>query len=557
VHRKRSVVAIWLDSADRATVEEMIASGKLPNLKQLRSSGAYARLQNVEPMLSETAYSTLMTGCSSATINYWSWLHYDAESCSMRSIGGYDFREFAPFYALSNDVNVCVFDVPKAVLRDDLRGIQVLGWGAHSDSAGGRSMPGELLCELEDLYGKSPAHRRDHADLGDARSILALWENLQTSLERRLTINRDLLRRDKWDLFFTAFSELHAGTHFIWPHPDLDRRDGFPINSELQIKLYQTVDAQLGELLKELDEATTVIVFSVEGMTSNRRDLPAMVFLPELMFRYSFPGKIALESDPARLTPSPESQAGISNWVMEIWNHRVRTGKFSSFLREKLGTINSVLIERMLGVGPTLFQPELFTVANFQPAVWYSPYWPYMKAFALPTFSDGYIRVNVRGRDKGGVVAPGEYYQVCSEIEELLHDLKDPATGAPIVSRVMRTRRSVEPFEQNCPCADLIVFFSESVRNSTFSSRLGKLGPMPYLMAGSHNTDGFMIVAGPGVAQGSTLNDGCALDVAPTILDALKLPIPEHMEGKSLIDFQDRSVRVQATSSAPVTNQSR
>jgi len=38
----------------------------------------------------------------------------------------------------------------------------------------------------------------------------------------------------------------------------------------------------------------------------------------------------------------------------------------------------------------------------YQPAIWYKPFWPQMKAFALPSFSEGYIRINLQGREPEG-----------------------------------------------------------------------------------------------------------------------------------------------------------
>ena len=50
----------------------------------------------------------------------------------------------------------------------------------------------------------------------------------------------------------------------------------------------------------------------------------------------------------------------------------------------------------------------------------------------------------------------------------------------------------------------------------------------------NHAQEGLVIAAGPGVAAGSTL-DAHLLDVAPTVLEVLGLPVPDDMRGHSLV----------------------
>ncbi len=53
----------------------------------------------------------------------------------------------------------------------------------------------------------------------------------------------------------------------------------------------------------------------------------------------------------------------------------------------------------------------------------------------------GFIKVNLKGREPQGTVEPGqEYEEVLNEISKRLSSLKDPQTGAPLVSRILRNR---------------------------------------------------------------------------------------------------------------------
>jgi len=52
---------------------------------------------------------------------------------------------------------------------------------------------------------------------------------------------------------------------------------------------------------------------------------------------------------------------------------------------------------------------------------------------------------------------------------------------------------------------------------------------------GGHGRQGFFVMAGPGIAAIGEVKNMTLLDVAPTILSLTGLPIPEDMEGQSLL----------------------
>ena len=54
-----------------------------------------------------------------------------------------------------------------------------------------------------------------------------------------------------------------------------------------------------------------------------------------------------------------------------------------------------------------------------QVAYWYRKFWPRMPYFALPSFADGHVRVNLRGRGQAGRV-------VVVGVPRRTGDLEDP-----------------------------------------------------------------------------------------------------------------------------------
>ena len=124
----------------------------------------------------------------------------------------------------------------------------------------------------------------------------------------------------------------------------------------------------------------------------------------------------------------------------------------------------------------------------------YQRFWPNQEIFALPTFSDTHLRVNVAGREGHGVVDRRRYDSVLDRWEERLRALRDGRDGRPAVAAVLRTRPG-DPFASGPP-ADLVVRFARPA-DLLEDRDEGRLGPLPFLRTGEHGPTGFVRVHDP------------------------------------------------------------
>ena len=60
--------------------------------------------------------------------------------------------------------------------------------------------------------------------------------------------------------------------------------------------------------------------------------------------------------------------------------------------------------------------------------------------------------------------------------------------------------------------------------------------PEDYLQ-GKHRPTGIFVAAGPDIRQGAKVREARIVDVAPTVLYALGLPIPDDMDGRPLCEI--------------------
>ncbi len=170
---------------------------------------------------------------------------------------------------------------------------------------------------------------------------------------------------------------------------------------------------------------------------------------------------------------------------------------------------------------------------------WYSGgrKWAGSHAFAIPN-NDlvGAIRLAVRGRDRHGLVEPGEeYHRICQEICGALYELTDRESERRVVKRVTFLREVFNgPFLDQLP--DLTVFWDNSFPwSSLHSPRFGTLRLRGQdARTGGHSSHGFVIATGPGVPAGAELAGHSIYDIAPTVLDAAGVAAQPDLDGRPL-----------------------
>lgn len=542
---KKTVIAIGLDAADPELLETWMAQGYLKNLKRLREEGSYGRLTNLEYYKAETPWTTFLTGCLPQKTGYWAPFKFYEGSYNVAETQAYDFAEYPPFYALGDDYRIAVFDMPQSKLSDQVDGLQVLAWGAHSPQTPSHSLPAPLYDSLNVRYGKHPALHRDHGDWWDQAYLNRLKTNLAKGIERRIQICRDWLKQEHWDLFLTVFGETHSAGHDFWylsqPDHPLYPYKSTRWTADPMLETFEAVDNAIGEILNDVAEDVYVAVFSVHGSGNNTTDVSSMLFLPEFLYRFNFPGKVMFAAGKSgtrisSMATSPKRKT----WTGEIWQRKHDRNPIKRFFRQQLPSKLHQYLDQIFGTPPEdVLSPEQLREQGhslfWQPTMWYSPLWPKMKAFALPSFSEGYIRINLQGREPQGIVTLEEYDTLCEVLMQQLYKITNARTGAPIVKKVVRTRQSTDERNPKLPEADLVVIWAEEPADVIDHPEFGRIGPVPYRRTGSHRGRGFLTVRGPGIDAGSTLPDGHGVDLAPTILELMGAPIPEYFDGKPLV----------------------
>jgi predicted AlkP superfamily phosphohydrolase/phosphomutase len=147
------------------------------------------------------------------------------------------------------------------------------------------------------------------------------------------------------------------------------------------------------------------------------------------------------------------------------------------------------------------------------------------------------IYLNLRGRERDGIVMPDEAEDLKGKLAAALKGLSDPAGGRVAINSVLTRERVYRgPYVGEAP--DLLVNFNPPYRTS-WSTALGGVPAEEFedntrRWSGDHIFDPALV---PGVLwMNRQFQDGARLvDLAPTILEALGSKATAEMEGKSLL----------------------
>lgn len=525
----RRLLAIGLDAADLGFIERLVARGRLPTLGRAFAGAPRAEVSSPWAYRAELPWTTFLSGRRPEENRYWGTVCYDPGSYSTSEAGAYLGD---PFYAVPG-VTTIAFDVPHVALSPRLEGAQVTAWGAHSPQYPRASRPAGLLAELDRTVGQHPAFDVDSQPGWWSEPYLSSLTGalLEGARRRAEAMTRLLAATPDWRFAITAFSEPHSAGHHLWhgvdPGHPLHSHPGAPAAAARLEAVYRGVDQAVGRVVAAAGDDVTLALFSVHGMQGNGGDLLALHLGPELLHRDQFGW--ARVRDPRWRLEGPgwvepaRGQEAYDVIARGLAAHRGdapasppdAVDRVAGAVRALRRQVRRELRRRAPGARPwyqlEATVPEPAATAGQLDALvgarrpldylgtsLYQRWWPHQRSFALPSFSDLHVRVNLGGRERGGVVPAGGYERELGRVEQLLSDCRNARTGRPVVADVLRTRRpgADEGPDGERPPADLVVLAAEPV-DVLEHPRLGRIGPVPFLRTGEHRARGWLAVAPP------------------------------------------------------------
>jgi predicted AlkP superfamily phosphohydrolase/phosphomutase len=506
--RDGRVLMIGLDAAEVTLVTKWIEDGSLPNLRALRQRGAFGPLASSADWLSASPWPTFYTGTPPEEHGLYRYLVWRPETMTSERPSP-DWLPLQPFWRRLGEAGrrVVAIDVPLTYPPEPFDGVEISGWATHEILLRTGAHPPDLLREVYGRFGNPPFGVEPTYPLR-ADELLRIRDQWLETIRLVGDLGTALARERPWDLFLICFCAAHRCGHQLW---DLTQMIGPASAHEVEAvrgalkEIYVACDGALGRLVETAGPETTVLVFALHGMGENqsRSDL-----LPEMLRRVlAGPGAPAL----GRLVRIAEP---LRQKIPLRWRHGIKR-HLPMAVQDRL-----TLFWRSGGID-----------------------WRSAPAFAMYADVEGHIRINLRGREAQGWVAPGpECEALCRRIEDGLRSFVDEDTGEPVVEAIARGEDLFGSGARRASLPDLIVRWAPSAaarHRRIVSPDHGDIDwPTPGRhmqgRSGNHRGTGFLLAAGGRIAPGARLARGHILDLAPTAYALLDLPVPTEFRGRPL-----------------------
>jgi predicted AlkP superfamily phosphohydrolase/phosphomutase len=507
------LLILGLDGATLDLAAPWAADGTLPHLASLMREGAWGRLASTVPPATFPGWTSFMTGVNPGRHGIFDFTRRDGGAYRVRFVNA-THRRAASVWRLMSDAGrrVCVLGLPGTYPPEPVNGCMVSGFDTPVTTRADASFvyPNDLAPEVERLGGFPFADFQEF-DIGPGWHERAL-ASLLDGISKKTKLAEAMLERERWDCLMLLLGESDTVAHHFWAFhdprsPRFDRagarRLGDPVRT-----VYQALDGLVGKLRRRVPGATILVVSD-----------------------HGFGG-------------AGDTAIHLNRWLAEQgWLRWARSNPARGLAARLRRTAVRVIPER--------WQARCFRLAGgllasrVESAVRFGGIdWSSTRAFSEELNYFPSIWLNVEGREEHGTLAARDYDGFCEEVRSALLAWRDPLRGTPVVRRVWRR---AELYHGPCvgDAPDLVLDLETPDGYSYLSVQSGGPGPTVEVlplgapsgklrgMSGSHRPDGLFALAGPAVGAGEVMG-ARIVDMAPTILSILDLPVPADWDGRPL-----------------------
>lgn len=492
---KRSAV-IGLDGAAWQLINDMLDNGVMPRLKAIKDAGASGVLQSTVPTYTPPAWTSAATGVNPGRHGVYGFVegHAQYERQELMHAGKV---KSATVWEMANaqGLRAGIFHLPLTFPARDLDGWMVSGMmtpGYGERPPEGFTAPKSLESRIQSW---APNYAIDvsanwEKDYRDA----ALCRRIQDSLEQRVIVLRKLLEEEPVDIIFSVLESPDRMQHVYYRY--MDPNDDMYYTPEAKRlrpdiwRCFQAMDEIVGVLDDYARDAGGVLVCSDHGFTA---------------------WEVSVHT----------------NALLEQWGYLK--------LKPTARAMQTSLARKMVPLAKRILPAKVAREAKGK--TFAAIDWSQTKAFASPIPQQG-IFVNLKGRERLGIVEPSELEAIKDDLVRRFTDLKGP-DGEPITDRVYR---SEDVFSGHAlkGAPDVLPVLKDhrwEIDDEIFHR--SPFTDLSHLPRGAHHPDGIVIIAGAGVKPGGDLK-ASVLDVTPTLLYLAGAAVPSGLDGTIITDaFED------------------
>jgi predicted AlkP superfamily phosphohydrolase/phosphomutase len=503
---------LGIDGATFDLLGPWMESGYLPHLKRLTRDGSWGELESTRPPTTAPAWVACVTGTNPGQHGVFDFRESPLLDPCRPLISSRSVRRPTLWRILSHHGRrVGVLNVPVSYPPEPVNGFVVGGMMSPGPQSN-YTYPQELRDELN-ARGYVIDVEIQKYDVEAEADALCFLDDVETALHRRAEALFHLMDSQPWQFLMAVFVAADRIQHLFWKtmaDPESRSYHGAAAAGlrERILSIYQAIDGIVGRAMAFVDAhgATDLLVVSDHGFGSTKAWINVNRWLQKQGWLH--------------VRPRAAMRKRLFYEAMKLNDSRL----VRAVLPESLGRT----IRGRIRGGRSVFKTDLDQCID----------WSRTMAFFASIPAQG-VYINVR-RDGAGIVEPGpEYDALRQQIRDRLLALADPRSGLRIVDRVW-FREEVYHGPQTHLAPDvLFVAHGYSYLGRELLGTRGVLDTSMNWSNGFHRMNGVFLAYGPHVRRGVRIDGATMVDVAPTVLYDLGLPVLDSMDGRVLTEALD------------------
>jgi predicted AlkP superfamily phosphohydrolase/phosphomutase len=519
------LLVIGLDGATLDLIRPWAAQGHLPNLAKLIAEGTHGPLESTLPPVTSPAWPSFVTGKNPGRHGVFDFIrprggHFDMVNASQ--IDGRMIWEY-----LSDAGLTCgVLNIPITYPPRKVNGYLVPG--LLSPDQGKTTYPPDFLKPYEAELGPYRLTPRVSYKVGNETEFIA---DIADLIETQARYALRLMRDHPTDFTMVHFLATDIGQHALWKHQDATHPAHNPAQAErfgVAIRdIYARLDAVIGQMVDLVPDAT-VIVMSDHGFGPLHRIVNLnMLFLDA--------GLLALKRTAWVRFRAWAFKRGLT--PAAVWKIIERLGLQNIVWRVSKRARNEA-VNKFLG---------------FDDVDW-------SRTLAYSMGHVGQVYVNLKGREPQGIVEPSDYVSVRERIIAVIESLGDPRGASSREGSTIRIDRIIPreqaahgPYLDRAPDLHVMMDGYRTIAFPLFATD-GKIVTRQIRGdSGCHRLEGVFVASGPGIVHGE-IAGARIIDLAPTILHLMNVPVPDDMDGHVLTQALATQRPVETQAAAPASH---
>lgn len=514
ISQKRRVLIIGLDGATFDIIQPMIAEGRLKNFSKFIERGSSGSLTSTILPLSSVAWSSFVSGKNPAKHGMYDFSKRTKGSYSYVPVTSLDRGAKALWqYVSEAGKRSLMINIPLTYPPEKLNGIMISGF-PYPENRQDYVWPKETLEELRSEFGSEGVRiLKPNPQFLQEGDELRIFNEVSEITRRQTEITKYLIKKELWDLVTTVYDSTDVIGHFFWHHLDpmhpKYNAEKAKIYGPLVYDVYEELDKAIGEIASLYSDNDLVFLISDHG------------FGP--VYHAVYMNNWLIKNNYLRLKRNTGTR--FRKTLFDV-------GITSEFL------FNSVKKLRLVGTKTNTYSKKSKKVGLAKKLTLSTDDIDWNESLAYASGNYGPIYINLKGREPHGKVEKGEQYELLvDEISSKLRKIENPETGKPLVD-IIYTKENIYsgPYYDDAP--DIIYFDSTwlyyPLRVFEFGSKK-LLAPNP-IYTGAHRMEGIFIARGEEITHKTSLSMNL-IDVAPTVLRILGIPVPQSMDGRVLTEI--------------------